>query len=46
MLTVAIIGAGPAGLVSAKEAKAHGLNPTVFEKGSTVGGLWKPGGFT
>lgn len=47
MTNVAIIGAGPSGLVAAKEAIACGLNPTVFEKGSTIGGLWKPQtGFT
>jgi len=29
---VAIIGAGPAGLVAAKEALANGLQPVIFEK--------------
>ncbi len=43
MATVAIIGAGPSGLVAAKEAKACGLIPTVFEKSTMIGGLWKPG---
>lgn len=42
MSTVAIIGAGPSGLASAKEALANGLTPTVFEKDKTIGGLWKP----
>lgn len=40
--TVAIIGGGPSGLVTAKEAKACGLTPTVFEKGNSIGGVWKP----
>lgn len=43
MPQVAIIGAGPAGLTSAKEALECGLTPTVFEKSESVGGLWKPG---
>jgi dimethylaniline monooxygenase (N-oxide forming) len=43
---VAIIGAGPSGLVSAKSALECGLEPTVFEKGGTIGGLWKPNGST
>ena len=46
MPTVAIIGAGPSGLTAAKEAKACGLEPTIFEKGSAIGGLWKPGSGT
>ena len=41
-MTVCIIGAGPAGLVSAKSALECGLEPTIFEKSSTIGGLWKP----
>lgn len=40
--TVAIIGGGPSGLVSAKEAKACGLCPTIFEKSSDFGGVWNP----
>ncbi len=40
--SVAIIGAGPSGLVAAKEAKECGLTPTVFEQDSTIGGIWKP----
>lgn len=39
---VAIIGAGPAGLVAAKEAIEHGLEPVVFEKHAELGGLWHP----
>ena len=37
---VAILGSGPAGLVSAKYALEHGLRPVVFEKKSGPGGLW------
>lgn len=40
--TVAIIGGGPSGLVTAKEAKACGLSPTVFEKSASIGGVWNP----
>lgn len=40
-MTIAIIGAGIAGLVSAKTAKECGLEPTLFEKEKKVGGLWK-----
>jgi dimethylaniline monooxygenase (N-oxide forming) len=39
---VAIIGAGQAGLVSAKYALANGLKPTIFEKSGHIGGLWAP----
>ncbi|GBB84739.1 hypothetical protein RclHR1_11300008 [Rhizophagus clarus] len=45
---VAIIGAGPSGLVAAKSAIECGLNPVVFEQASTYGGIWRPrvqGGF-
>ncbi|MEI8124198.1 MAG: NAD(P)-binding domain-containing protein [Parachlamydiaceae bacterium] len=42
--SVLIIGAGPSGLVAAKEAKQCGFNPTVLEKDNTIGGLWKPDG--
>lgn len=40
---VAIIGAGPAGLVSAKECLEQGLDVTVFEKSERIGGLWNAG---
>ena len=40
MHAVAVIGAGPAGLVAAKYMKQHGLVPTIFEQGSSVGGQW------
>jgi dimethylaniline monooxygenase (N-oxide forming) len=38
---IAIIGAGPAGLVATKKAYEYGLNPTTFEKGDAIGGLWR-----
>lgn len=38
--TIAIIGAGLAGLIAAKEALAQGLIPTIFEKQSKLGGAW------
>jgi len=37
---VAVIGAGAAGLVTARELQRAGHEPVVFEKGSTVGGVW------
>lgn len=37
---VAIIGAGPAGLVAAAELKAAGVPFVVFERHADVGGLW------
>jgi dimethylaniline monooxygenase (N-oxide forming) len=37
---VAIIGAGPAGLVSAKTMMERGFDVTVYEIGSVVGGTW------
>lgn len=40
---VAIIGAGSAGLVSAKECLDQGLDVTVFEKSDRIGGLWNAG---
>ncbi len=39
---IAIIGAGPAGLVSAKYALENGFETTIFEKESELGGLWNP----
>jgi dimethylaniline monooxygenase (N-oxide forming) len=38
---IAIIGAGVAGLVAAKEALAVGLIPVIFEKASDLGGVWR-----
>jgi dimethylaniline monooxygenase (N-oxide forming) len=40
MNTTAVIGAGPAGLAAAKYLKQHGLVPTIFEQGDSVGGQW------
>lgn len=37
---VAVIGAGPAGLVTAKTFLAAGADVTVFERGSHIGGTW------
>ena len=39
-MKVAVIGAGPAGLVSARECVRKGCDVVVFEKGSSVGGVW------
>ncbi|MFA7275203.1 MAG: NAD(P)-binding domain-containing protein [Pseudobdellovibrionaceae bacterium] len=43
MTKVAIIGAGPAGLVSAKSCLEAGLTPVVFEASNRIGGLWSAG---
>ncbi|KAJ8604525.1 hypothetical protein CTAYLR_000950 [Chrysophaeum taylorii] len=40
---VAIVGAGPGGLVAAKECLAAGLEPKVFEKSGRIGGVWAHG---
>ena len=42
MGSVAIVGAGAAGLVTAKSMLEAGLAPTVFDKGARIGGLWDP----
>jgi dimethylaniline monooxygenase (N-oxide forming) len=39
---VAVIGAGAAGLTSARWLIDAGLEPTVFERTGAVGGLWRP----
>lgn len=39
-LNVAIIGAGPSGIVSAKYAIEQGFKVTVYEQGEEVGGVW------
>lgn len=38
--SVAVIGAGVAGLVTAKVLKHDGFDITIFEKESTIGGVW------
>ncbi|ORE06910.1 FAD/NAD(P)-binding domain-containing protein [Rhizopus microsporus var. microsporus] len=38
---VAVIGAGPYGLCSARHLRDAGLNVKVFERNSSVGGIWK-----
>ena len=37
---VAVIGAGPAGLVTTRSLQAKGLKVTTFERGTSVGGTW------
>lgn len=39
-LKIAVIGAGPSGLCSAKNALDYGHDVTVYEQNSEVGGLW------
>lgn len=39
-LNVAVIGAGPSGLVSAKYALAQGFDVTVYEQNFELGGIW------
>ncbi|CAL8462038.1 g1569 [Coccomyxa elongata] len=39
-LRVGVIGAGAAGLVTARELLREGHRPTVFEQGTRVGGVW------
>lgn len=39
-----VVGAGPAGIVSAKVLIEDGFNVTVFDKYERVGGIWSPGG--
>lgn len=40
---VAIIGAGPGGLVAARFLLAHGFEPVLFEQDSRLGGQWNQG---
>ncbi|WP_210419578.1 NAD(P)-binding protein [Mycolicibacterium sp. ELW1] len=37
---VAVIGAGPAGLVVSRWLLSQGLEPSIFEQGPTLGGQW------
>ncbi len=41
---VAIVGAGPAGLVAARYLLAHGFEPVLFEQRNSLGGQWNTGG--
>jgi dimethylaniline monooxygenase (N-oxide forming) len=40
MQNVAVIGAGPGGLVAARYLKSEGFEPVVFEQGAHIGGQW------
>lgn len=40
---VAVIGAGPAGLVTAKTLMQAGMQPVIYERGRAVGGTWRWG---
>jgi cation diffusion facilitator CzcD-associated flavoprotein CzcO len=40
--TVAIVGAGSAGLVAAKVLMEDGFNVTLFERQKHIGGIWSP----
>jgi cation diffusion facilitator CzcD-associated flavoprotein CzcO len=37
---VAVIGGGPAGLVSTRYLRRHGFSPTIFEAQAEIGGQW------
>ncbi|MEZ4754649.1 MAG: NAD(P)/FAD-dependent oxidoreductase [Bdellovibrionota bacterium] len=39
---VAVIGAGPAGLATAKSLQEHDIKATILERGNQLGGLWVP----
>src|SRR3954468_573896 len=38
--SVAVIGAGPGGLIAARWLLTQGFEPTVFERGQVLGGQW------
>lgn len=38
--SVAVIGAGPGGLIAARWLLSQGFEPTIFERSSTLGGQW------
>jgi dimethylaniline monooxygenase (N-oxide forming) len=40
MTEVGIIGAGPAGLATARYLASEGFEPVLFEQGATIGGQW------
>ncbi len=37
---IAIIGAGPSGIIAAKSSLEYNLKPKVFEKSNSIGGIW------
>lgn len=39
-LDIAVIGAGTAGLCSAKHSLALGFNVTIYEQNDQIGGIW------
>ena len=41
---IAIIGAGPSGLATARWLKAKGMDAVIFEAGDDLGGQWNPNG--
>ena len=40
MQNVAVIGAGPGGLATARYLRSEGLEPIIFEQGERIGGQW------
>jgi dimethylaniline monooxygenase (N-oxide forming) len=40
MPKVAIVGGGPAGIVTARYLKSEGFEPVIFERGRSIGGQW------
>ncbi len=42
-MNIAIIGAGPAGIISARNAIKAGHSVVLFEKNTRIGGIWTPG---
>src|SRR5215207_7339355 len=40
MERVAVVGAGPAGLVAARFLRSEGFDPVLFEQGAGIGGQW------
>ncbi|MHC8826278.1 FAD-dependent oxidoreductase (plasmid) [Escherichia coli] len=41
-MNIAIIGAGPAGIISARNAIKAGHSVVLFEKNTRIGGIWNP----
>ncbi|EOA5387296.1 NAD(P)-binding protein [Escherichia coli] len=41
-MNIAIIGAGPAGIISARNAIKAGHSVVLFEKNTRIGGIWPP----